>query len=281
MSPSDIVQQRFGSVSPAGPRSVGWSSIQATDQGSLVSSTSFARNIPPAPPSSESYATSSVAGGGLPPESVISSSRQSPPPSHNPSGRPESTALPTHLASQYDAKELPATPPGDGGEPQAPQEGASRTSSPANGRPAAQPRGGSEVSAFSERERAHLRNLSDPATVSTMDAIISPEGRPSSRAHHHGALSLGEGAVAAANERARGAGSGSGAQQQQQTPSVVSPPTGSEAEGEDYVGARVRGAAGLVSPIDGRAGEMPAPPAQGAERKSAFRESDEDLGGRH
>lgn len=279
MSPSDIVQQRFGSVSPAGPRSVGWSSIQATDQGSLVSSTSFARNIPPAPPSSESHATSSIAGGGLPPESVTSSSRRSPPPS----GRPESTALPTHLASQYDAKELPATPPGDGGEPQAPREGASRTSSPVNGRPAAQPRGGSEVSAFSERERAHLRNLSDPATVSTMDAIISPEGRPSSRTHHHGALNLGEGAVAAANERARGIGSGAGAQQQQQTPSVVSPPTGSEAEGEDYVGARVRGAAGVVSPIDGRAGEMPAPAwaGPGAERKSAFRESDEDLGGRH
>lgn len=279
MSPSDIVQRHFGSVSPAGPRSVGWSSIQATDQGSLVSSTSFARNIPPAPPSSESHATSSVAGGGLPPESVSNSSRRSPPPSYNPSGRPESTALPTPLARQYDAKELPAMPSSHG-EP-APQDGGPRTSSPTSSRPVAQPRGGSEVSAFSERERAHLRNLSDPATVSTMDAIISPEGRPSSRAHHAG-LSLGEGAVEAANERSRiaGPGSMSGAlqQQQQRTPSVVSPPTGSEAEGEDYIGARIRGAAAVVSPVDGQAGEMPA--GAGTERKSAFRESEEDLGGR-
>lgn len=258
MSPSDIVQRLFTRGSPHGTQSLGWSSIQATDQGSLVSSTSFARNIPPAPPSSESYATSSVAGGGLPPESTAT--KRSP-------VRPDSTALPTPLARAYDAKELPATPPGEG--PAFSLDGNNNN----NNKPAASryhPRGDSDVSAFSERERSHLRQLSDPATVSTMDAVIAPTNVAAAAANRSHTAQQGggrvgsppileEGAVAAAN---------AGAAHQD----VVSPPTGSEAEGEDYVGARM--APGPVSPVNVRS----EPPAASV-RRSAFRESDEDLGG--
>lgn len=250
MSPSDIVQRRFSRASPHGTQSMGWSSIQATDQGSLVSSTSFGRNIPPAPPSSESHATSSVAGSGLPPESTAT--RRSP-------VRPDSVALPTPLARAYDAKELPATPPGDG-----PSSSSQDNNNPdpiaAAASTSRHPRGGSDVSAFSERERSHLRNLSDPATVSTMDAVIAPStvAAAAVAARSRSPPILEEGAVAAANAAAG-------------PPDVVSPPTGGEAEGEDYLGAQL--GAGDVSPVNVRV----EPPA--AARRSAFRESDEDLDG--
>lgn len=239
---------------------MGWSSIQATDQGSLVSSTSFARNIPPAPPSSESYATSSVAGSGLPPASTATNKRSA--------VRPDSTALPTPLARAYDAKELPATPPGEGPSSSSSQDDNNNNNNNNNNRPTGKlPRGDSDVSAFSERERSHLRQLSDPATVSTMDAVIAPNTNTTAaaaRSHtaHGGRVGsppiLEEGAVAAAN---------AGAAPQD----VVSPPTGGETDGEDYVGSRL--GPGDVSPVNVRS----EPPAAAA-RRSAFRESDEDLG---
>lgn len=278
MSPSDIVQRRFSRASPYGAQSTGWSSVQATEQGSLVSSTSFPRNIPPAPPSSESYATSSVAGGGLPPASTAVR-RQQP-------YRQDSDLLPTHLATSHDAKELPATPPGADGPPSVSSFSQDSNARGHAGSPAPEantsastlPRGESGVSAFSERERSHLRNLSDPATVSTMDAVIGPSSsvRSTSAARPHAAGGgvarvgsppiLEEGAVEAANAAAEASSD------------VVSPPTGDEVEGEDYVAARAA-RAGNVSPVNVRSGPLAATPAVSSARKSAFRESDEDLGG--
>lgn len=71
---------------------------------------------------------------------------------------------------------------------------------------------------------------------------------------------LEEGALEAANQTA-------------QLPSMVSPPTDGTAEGEDYVGARTMHGV-LVSPVETRT-EPPRP----ENRKSAFQESAEDLGG--
>lgn len=205
MTPSDIVQRTLSGNHTRDASSLGWSSMQATDQGSMVSSTSFARNAPgpPPPPSSTSHGgASSVAG----------------------TSQPIATT-----------KELPELPSGS-------------------------PRGESGVSAFSERERLHLRNTSDPATVSTMDAVIAPS-RSQTLAGNRVASPpiLEEGALEAANKV--------------QPPSVVSPPTDGTAEGDDYVGARTMHGV-LVSPVEART----EPPRPGS-RKSAFRESAEDLGG--
>lgn len=253
MAPSEIVARRFANNSPRDTYSMGWSSIQATDQGSMVSSTSFARNAPPAPPSSESYATSSVAG-------------SQPPAQRRPPVRPDSTALPTPLARSYEAQELSASPAGGGSSSSGAGAGGyshthtqSQSQSQSQDQNATTPRGESGVSAFSERDRTHLRNLSDPATVSTMDGTIASVAP---RSQTYGGRSdsrpiMEEGAVAAANEG--------------QAPSIVSPPTGSEAEGEDYLSAR---AMGDVSPVNVRS-EQPGP---GGVRRGAFRESDEDLG---
>lgn len=238
MAPSEIVARRFANNSPRDTYSMGWSSIQATDQGSMVSSTSFARNAPPAPPSSESYATSSVAGS-QPPAPAASTQRWAGP------------------VRSYEAQELSASPAGGGG-----GGGGGGPSSHDNDQNASSttPRGDSGVSAFSERDRTHLRNLSDPATVSTMDGTIASVA-PRSQTHYGGRVAsppiLEEGAVAAANEA--------------QAPGIVSPPTEGEAEGEDYLSAR---ATGGISPVNVRS-EQPAP---GSVRRSAFRESDEDLG---
>lgn len=253
MSPSDIVQRRFTDASP-NTASHGWSSIQLTDQGSIVSSTSFPRNAPPAPPSSESHATSSVASGGRrPPPRPRDHHHHHQQQQRSPT-RPESTALPTPLARIYDAKELPATPL-----PSSPQADGSSNN---NDRPVT-PRGESGVSAFSERERSHLRNISDPATVSTMDGTIAP--RPQAT-HGGGRVAsppipiLEEGAIAAANAA--------------QPPESVSLPTAGEADAQDYLGARTLGS--VVSPVEGTLAEPP----MGSMRRSAFRESDRDLGGR-
>lgn len=215
MTPSEIVNRTLSGAHTRDASSLGWSSMQATDQGSMVSSTSFPRNVPgpPPPPSSTSHggASSSVAG----------------------SSYPAAGAAVPSVAN----KDLPELPSGS-------------------------PRGESGVSAFSERERAHLRNTSDPATVSTMDAVISP---PQPRSHTMAGNRvasppiLEEGALEAANKT--------------QPPSVVSPPTDGTAEGDDYMGARTMHGM-LVSPVEART----EPPRPGS-RKSAFRESAEDLGG--
>ncbi|KAJ4385722.1 hypothetical protein N0V93_010151 [Gnomoniopsis smithogilvyi] len=211
MTPSAIVQRTLSSNHTRDASSFGWSSMQATDQGSMVSSTSIARNAPgpPPPPSSTSHGgASSVAG---------------------------YSSHPVAAAATTENKELPELPSGS-------------------------PRGDSGVSAFSERERSHLRNTSDPATVSTMDAVIAPP-RSQTMAGNRVASPpiLEEGALEAANKT--------------QPSSVVSPPTDGTAEGEDYIGARTMHGV-LVSPVEART----EPPRPGS-RKSAFRESAEDLGG--
>lgn len=217
MTPSDIVNRTLSGNHTRDASSLGWSSMQATDQGSMVSSTSFARNAPgpPPPPSSTSHG-----GGGA--SSVAGSSQQ-----------------PVAVAAAASNKDLPELPSGS-------------------------PRGDSGVSAFSERERSHLRNTSDPATVSTMDAVIAPSSHPRSQMMSGNRVAsppiLEEGALEAANKT--------------QASSVVSPPTDGTAEGDDYIGARTMHGM-LVSPVEGRTTEPPRP----GSRKSAFRESAEDLGG--
>lgn len=201
----------------------------------MVSSASFARNAPgpPPPPSSTSH-------GGNGGSSVADSQ----PP--NLSGqrevrevRPDSSALPTPLARELAAnKDLPEVP-------------------------TPSPRGDSGVSAFSEREHAHLRNTSDPATVSTMDAVISSPPRTSHMSAGHRRVGrtpkMEEGALEAANA--------------QQPPGIVSPPTNGTAEsGEDYINARANT---VVSPVEARTEQPPRP----GSRTSAFRENAEDLGG--
>lgn len=247
MSPSEIVDRhtRFGTTSPVGGNRSLFSSIAATDHASIVSSNSAAvnsssQNFPPAPPSSASHQSSSVA----PP----------PPPSSRPQVRPDSSALPTAFASSPHGRsatqqqsplhssssaanptELPSSSsPHDGGEQQ-PET----------------PRGESGISAFSERERSHLRNLSDPATVSTMDGTIAASSPPigiQQRFPNHPRPVMEQGALASLNDRPQ---------------TIVSPPTAGEVEGDDYLSAR-----GEVSPVL---------PRHDNERRSAFRESTEDL----
>lgn len=212
MSPAEITDRSFSArrSRPGELSLAGWSSIQATDQGSLVSSNSalpFGRGSPPAPPSSAS----------------LSSSNQ---PRHDSSTIPQANnkALP----------ELPAH---------------------------SSPRSASGVSAFSERDRAHLRQISDPATVSTMGGTILSGGRVASPPPHP---ILEEGAL----ERANSGGPGNQSRETPSTSSVVSPPTaGEEGQGTDYLDARAR--AGDVSPVAVRTTEPG--------RRSAFRESSEDM----
>lgn len=218
MTPSDIVNRTLSGTHARDASSLGWSSMQATDQGSMVSSTSFARNAPgpPPPPSSTSHGGSGRGGDA---SSVVAA---------GPSLQ--------HAANNKDLPELPA----------------------------GSPRGDSGVSDFSERERAHLRNTSDPATVSTMDAVIAvpPAATRSQMMAGNRVASppiLEEGAVEAANHAVG-------------QPGVVSPPTDGTAEGEDYLGAR--GMHGLISPVEARE-EIPRP----GSRRSAFKESVEDLDG--
>lgn len=201
MSPAQITDRSF-SARRNDPSLAGWSSIQATDQGSLVSSNSALpfshRGTPPAPPSSASLSSSA-----------------------NNNNNNNNKTLPN----------LPELP----------------HSSHASG-----------VSAFSERERAHLRQLSDPATVSTMQ---EPTYHPI----------LEEGAVLRANSPQP---PGTVVIPPRETPSsgVVSPPTaGEHGEAADYLGAKGEAAAeggDVVSPVAARAE---------AGRRSAFRESSEDM----
>lgn len=230
MTPGDIVNRTFsGSIPRQGANSIDYSSAQHTDQGSLVSSNSFARNAPgpPPPPSSTSHGGAS---------SLAGSHHPAPAQPQQQEIRPDSSALPTPLARDLANKDLPELP-----------------ASP-------HPRGDSGVSAFSERERAHLRNTSDPATVSTMDAVISSPPRSQMAPGHRVASPpiLEEGSIEAANSA--------------QPAGIVSPPTNSTAEGEDYLGAR--GMHSSASPV-----EVRADPPRPASRRSAFRESAEDLDG--
>ncbi|CAN8102576.1 unnamed protein product [Discula destructiva] len=207
LSPSEIVDRSFRGPYRRHASSLGYSSLQHTDQGSLVSSTSFARNAPgpPPPPSSTSHGGASSVAGSQHPVPVQPQQQEM---------RPDSGALPTPLARDLANKELP-------------------------GLPAPSPRGESGVSAFSERERAHLRNSSDPATVSTMDAVVSaiPPRSQMSQGRRVGSPPIfEEGAIDAAKA---------------QPLEVVSPPTNSTAEGEDYLAAR--GIHGIVSPVEPRA----------------------------
>lgn len=228
MSPSDIVNRTFNGSHQQTRSSFGYSSLQQTDQGSTISGTSFARNRygPPPPPSSTSH-------GGAP--SIASSRHPAPTAQPNQEIRRSSSALPTPLARDLAAVTTSTALP----EP--PQ------------------RGNSDVSGFSEPERQHLRNVSDPATVSTMDGVIAaPPRAVQIMATGHRMASapvLGHDAVLAANAQAGG---------------LVSPPTDGTAEGEDYLGARVM--RGIVSPVEGTM----EPPRPGSSKRSVFREKLED-----
>lgn len=258
MSPSDIVDRksRYGNSNPMSNRSM-FSPFTSNDHASMVSSNSAAGasnsargGVPPAPPSSASRQSSSVAGAGAP------SSKQQ----QQQQMRPDSSALPqTSPNSRYRgaATELPASARGNPTptqtqEPQDPS-----------------PRGESGVSAFSERERTHLRNISDPATVSTMDGTIAASSPPLGSGRFSPPI-MEEGTLASLN---------SPDDTRRQTTVVVSPPTAGEADGEDYLSARggSGSSGGEVSPVVPRTtpGEEPRPESRG--RRSAFRESTEDI----
>lgn len=270
MSPSEIVDRksRFGTASPMGNRSMFSSFAVGNDHASMVSSNSAAGasnsargGIPPAPPSSASHQSSSVAG---------AAAQQN--------MRPDSSALPKIPPSSYRygggaaTAELPTSVKGAQNQRQ-PQDPS--------------PRGESGVSAFSERERTHLRNLSDPATVSTMDGTIAASSPP---LQQQGRFSptprpiMEEGTLASLNNNSDGGA-------QRQLTLDVSPPTAGDIDGEDYISAR--GGSGssaeeVVSPVvpapavaeeeqqqQQQHPQQPRPGSRG--RRSAFRESTEDI----
>lgn len=234
-----------GSSSPLGNPSFAYSSLAATDHASMVSSNSAAGGAMLAGPSSRSP----------PPAQPFNPERQV---------RPDSPALPA--TSPHDSDHTPTA-----GKP-LPDPTSGGNNAAASGTQES-PRGESGVSAFSERDRSHLRNISDPATVSTMDGTIvgSPRLGPQQQTPRVASPPImEEGSLNALRNTAVGAGT---------PPAVISPPTAGETDGEDYVSARSSG--GPVSPLNPppgpsvpRSNNSPAP-----SRKSIFRESMEDMGG--
>lgn len=184
-------------------------------------------------------------------------SSRNPPPTHpfipEHQVRPDSPALPA--SSPYDDDQTPTA-----GKPLPAQ-----YSSGAAPGDQESPRGESGVSAFSERDRSHLRNISDPATVSTMDGTLvgSPRLVPQQTTRMASPPIMEEGSL---NPLRSNAATG--------TPTAtISPPTAGETDAEDYVSAR--GSSGPVSPLNPppgpsvpRSTNSPAP-----SRKSIFRVS--------
>lgn len=127
------------------------------------------------------------------------------------------------------------------------------------------PRSASGVSAVSERDRAHLRQISDPATVSTMDGTArgSPRLAPQQA-----------GRVASAPPIREEGGPGPG-------PGPAAAGGGSDPpaeEGEDYVSSRSRSV--VVGPVhQGAAHGQGHGASNSPARRSIFRESREDMGG--
>ncbi|KAJ0114490.1 hypothetical protein J7T55_004733 [Diaporthe amygdali] len=254
LTPVDIISKHThfgsagGSSSPLGNPSFAYSSIAATDHASMVSSNSAAGGAMFAGPSSRSPPTASP----FNPEQQV---------------RPDSPALPA--TSPYDDDHTPTA-----GKP-LPAPTSNNSNAAAAASSAAQgesPRGESGVSAFSERDRSHLRNISDPATVSTMDGTLvgSPRLGPQPTGRVASPPIMEEGSLNTLRSHPTPGGT---------PPAVISPPTGGEADGEDYVSAK--GSSGPVSPLNPpaappvpRSSNSPAP-----SRKSIFRESMEDMGG--
>lgn len=183
--------------------------------------------------------------------------------------RPDSPALPANSPS-YDSEHTPTA-----GKPLPAQtgSGSGNHNAAAGSGDQESPRGESGVSAFSERDRSHLRNISDPATVSTMDGTIvgsprlGPQQQQTSRVASPPIME--EGSL---NPLRSNPAPGT-------PPAVISPPTAGENDGEDYVSAK--SGSGPVSPLNPppgpqvpRSSNSPAP-----SRKSIFRESMEDMGG--
>ena len=175
--------------------------------------------------------------------------------------RPDSPALPA--SSPYDDDQTPTA-----GKPlPAPTSNAAAASGDQES-----PRGESGVSAFSERDRSHLRNISDPATVSTMDGTLvgSPRLGPQPTSRVASPPIMEEGSLNPLRSNTT----------PDTPPALVSPPTAGETDAEDYVSARGSNS-GPVSPLNPPPGpsvpqsaNSPAP-----SRKSIFRESMEDMGG--
>ncbi|KAK7748643.1 hypothetical protein SLS53_000664 [Cytospora paraplurivora] len=131
------------------------------------------------------------------------------------------------------------------------------------------PRSESGVSAVSERDRAHLRQISDPATVSTMDGTI--RGSPRLAPQQIGRVA----SPPIREEDGPDPTTGDNPPNNDPTP-VVSPPTEGEVEGEDYVSSRSRSV--VVSPVHQSSAHGHGASNSPA-RRSIFRESREDMGG--
>jgi hypothetical protein len=247
LTPVDIISKHThfgssgggGSSSPLGNPSFQYSSIAATDHASMVSSNSAVGGAVHAGPTpAQPYYI---------PEQRV---------------RPDSAAPPA--SSPYDDDQTPTA-----GKP-LPAQTSGSTTAPGDQE---SPRGESGVSAFSERERTHLRNISDPATVSTMDGTLvgSPRLGPQPTPRVASPPIMEEGSLDAQRSHPTPG----------TPPAVISPPTAGENDAEDYVSAKGSNS-GPVSPLNPpppgpsvpRPTNSPAP-----SRKSIFRESSEDMGG--
>ncbi|ROW04475.1 hypothetical protein VMCG_04975 [Cytospora schulzeri] len=273
LTPAEIVEKHshFSSsdnkANSRGNPSLGFSSIAGTDHASMVSS-------------------NSAAGGAVP----ASSSRNLPPPSSKSQTReafrPDSPALPGASSYHNDHAPEPTTSSSPNNiniinNNNAGGGGNTAADVPSTSPPEQAPRGDSGVSAFSERDRAHLRNISDPATVSTMDGTIvgSPRIAPQQMGGRVASPVIMEEEGGAIDSLGGGGGGGdhSGNSHVPGTPppALVSPPTADgEADGEDYISSRSR--SDVVSPVNRTA---PHGASSSPARRSIFRESREDMGG--
>ncbi|KUI57512.1 hypothetical protein VP1G_04800 [Cytospora mali] len=260
LTPVDIMEKHshFGSsgnnASSRGNPSLAYSSLAATDHASMVSSNSAAaggvalassaRNLPSQPQQVRSDSPSL-------PEASTHDNDHTPGPSQSAAAGTTTTTTNHNRNNDDNDNDDDNTP----------------TNVSAAPPPQQAPRGESGVSAFTERDRSHLRQLSDPATVSTMDDTVvgSPRLAPQQAGGVVGRPILEEGTM----DTLRG-------QPLDTPPAVVSPPTAGEIDGEDYISSRSRSV--VVSPVNQTA---PHGASSSPARRSIFRESREDMGGSH
>ena len=120
------------------------------------------------------------------------------------------------------------------------------------------PRGESGVSGLSERDRSHLRQISDPTTVSSMET--SGTSRPTDHPIPEEEMTLGTNPASTPGE----------------SPGPVSPPSAGHQGGEDCLNAR------RSQPSSPGAAAAASTSQQGSPlRRSVFYESRDDLGGPH
>lgn len=169
------------------------------------------------------------------------------PPTRNPPPHPQEVAAAAPAARGHDDGSAPR-PPGRDDTPELP------AVAPA-------PRSASGVSAVSERDRAHLRQISDPATVSTMDGTA--RGSPRLAPQQAGRVASPPPIREEGGPGPAAAGGGSDLPAE---------------EGEDYVSSRSRSV--VVGPVhQGAAHGQGHGASNSPARRSIFRESREDMGG--